>query len=198
MRETRTSGSMSGTWKRSMERLRRHRQTKGPETARPLLNHRATSRLYVDLARAPREFESMAIPTQSDRAIAWLATAREWLKQQPPRGHHERAGSQTGGWRTPPCIRLIESTVLPDGVRHRTYYVLARFYATTGMAKQEAIDRLREIVHRHPIRDPDYVERVVHNGRAHPGFAGCPNPILAPYCDRTRCLLAQTRRREDG
>src|SRR5208282_1493069 len=46
MREIRLSGSTSGMWKRSMVRLVRHRQTKGPATDRPLLHHRATSRLY--------------------------------------------------------------------------------------------------------------------------------------------------------
>jgi hypothetical protein len=46
MREIRLSGSMSGMWKRSKVNLVRHRQTKGPETDRGHLNHRATSRLY--------------------------------------------------------------------------------------------------------------------------------------------------------
>jgi hypothetical protein len=46
MREIRMSGSTSGRWKRSMVELVRHRQTKEPETDRPDLNHRATSRLY--------------------------------------------------------------------------------------------------------------------------------------------------------
>ena len=49
MREIRLSGSMSGMWKRSTAGLVRHRQTKGPATDRPNLNHRATSRLYLTL-----------------------------------------------------------------------------------------------------------------------------------------------------
>jgi len=47
MREIRMSGSTSGMWKRTTVRLLRHRQTKGAETDRPYLNHRATSRLYI-------------------------------------------------------------------------------------------------------------------------------------------------------
>ena len=37
-----------------MAGLMRHRQTKGPETDRPRLNHRATSRLYRNYRREPR------------------------------------------------------------------------------------------------------------------------------------------------
>ena len=46
MREMRLSGSISGVWKRGTAQLMRHRQTKGPETDRLHINHRATPRLY--------------------------------------------------------------------------------------------------------------------------------------------------------
>jgi hypothetical protein len=36
-----------------MARLVRHRQTKGPATDRPNLNHRATSRLYQPNCKCP-------------------------------------------------------------------------------------------------------------------------------------------------
>jgi len=47
MRENRLSGLASGAWKRGTESLLRHRQTKGPETDKTLLNYRATPRLYI-------------------------------------------------------------------------------------------------------------------------------------------------------
>jgi hypothetical protein len=48
----RLSGSTSEMWKRSMAWIVRHRQTKEPETDRPSLNHRATSRLYPCVYRS--------------------------------------------------------------------------------------------------------------------------------------------------
>ena len=46
MREIRTSGSMSGRWKRGMVRYSGTGNRKGRQRAWLPLNHRATSRLY--------------------------------------------------------------------------------------------------------------------------------------------------------
>ena len=82
VREIRPLGSMSGVWKRGRVRLLRHRQTKGPETDRPSLHYRATSRLY--LRRPPgalafgnplREFENRQ-KRQAKFGSAWVCVVR--------------------------------------------------------------------------------------------------------------------------
>jgi len=82
MRENRTSGSMSGRWKRSMVTLVRHRQPKAPATDRPRLNHRATSRLYISIVRpahrsrhaprAVREWPTYALSRRTAHGVCLL------------------------------------------------------------------------------------------------------------------------------
>src|SRR5271157_2992384 len=58
------SGSMSGMWKRGTVWIMRHRQTKGPDTDRPDLNNRATSRLY-SLPRVGKSASAMCALSQT-------------------------------------------------------------------------------------------------------------------------------------
>ena len=73
-RENRLSGSTSGKWKRSMAELMRHRQTKEPETDRPDLNHRATSRLYFFRSEIQTRL------TGGRRKVEGLGLERGWAK----------------------------------------------------------------------------------------------------------------------
>ena len=82
MPETGTSGSMSGMWKRSMVRLVRHRQTKGPATDRPNLTHRATSRLHhLDSTDWARELS----PTDATEPLGVCREASVSSSQLKPR-----------------------------------------------------------------------------------------------------------------
>jgi hypothetical protein len=148
----------------------------------------------LSVARSPREEDSMAVPEESPKAVGWFQDAVKWCeRREARRAARPQARNFREGWRIPPCVRSIEGATLPDGVRHEAYFVLAKFYARIGMHPAEAIGRIREIDGRRPIRDPDYIKRMVRYGREHPGFPACDHPALARYCDRARCFLSMIR-----
>jgi transposase len=66
----RLSSSTSGMWKRSTVWIMRHRQTKEPDTDRPSLNHRATSRLYkMTMTKAKRGRYTLEFKQEAARLV---------------------------------------------------------------------------------------------------------------------------------
>jgi hypothetical protein len=96
----------------------------------------------------------------------------------------------TQGWRTPPCIKAIQQSVLPDGVRHQTYLSLARFFRWIRMHPDEIRERIEDVDNRNPIRDPAYIERTVKWACEHPGFPGCSDDSLHRHCHQGSCFYA--------
>ncbi|MCD6404957.1 MAG: hypothetical protein J7M19_03950 [Planctomycetes bacterium] len=150
----------------------------------------------LELAREPRDEDSLAMPEEGLKAAAWFREALTWWRTKragkTPRSNSTTKFSQ--GWRVPPCIRNIEQATLPDGIRHTAYLALARFYAWIGMHALEAEERIGLIDEKHSVRDSACIARIVEFGGKHPGFPGCDNPVLKKYCDRKRCFLPRIRR----
>jgi hypothetical protein len=146
----------------------------------------------LDLAKHPREFDSMAVPERSDKAVAWFHNAMEWLKAN--RRHHPRHGRRFGefGWSLPPCIRAIEKgTLIRDGTRHEVYFQYARFMATIGASTDEIHRRLVDINTRNPISDEKYIGRVARNAAKYAGFRTCPRNKLEAFCNPQECTWSQ-------
>src|SRR5271157_2588506 len=82
VRENRTPGLMSGVWKRSMAKLVRHRQPKGPDTDMPSLKPpRHTSTLHADEMRMDADF--------------WRNCGREWGRGS---GYRDRVNDHNQRW----------------------------------------------------------------------------------------------------
>lgn len=144
----------------------------------------------LDLARQPRDFDTMVVPTESPKATKWMYDALMWAKQR-SRRWPRISGVNACGWRLPPCIRAIERSTLPDGVRHEAYFHFARYMATICAAPEEILDRLTEIDARHPIHDHEYLDRVARRAARYTGFRTCPRIPLARFCDPNTCWLVQ-------
>ena len=148
----------------------------------------------AELARGPRADASMAIPaSEAPKAMHWWDQASQWCaeRRNNPRSPNGLGVLRGDGWQFPPCVRQAERATLADGTRHQTFLTLARFYALIGMAPQEIATRLGEIDARHPIRDPDYIERLAATARSYRGFRGCPNEVLRDLCEPSRCVLSR-------
>ena len=143
----------------------------------------------LEIAKSPREEDSMAMPEECPQATAWFNNAMDWLQKQQTHCRHDGVHHFKNGWRRPPCIRNLETKTLLQGTRHTGYFEMSRFYAWINMHPLEAEDHIRRIDDRNPIRDPDYISRVVHSARKYKGFSACGKQVFMQYCDQERCFV---------
>lgn len=151
----------------------------------------------LDLARQPREHESMASPpAEVPQAMGWLQDALTWRRQhRHAQRENRRKLDDARGWRIPPCIRRIEEGIaLQDGQRHAMYFHIARIYAGVGAHPVEIAERLKAIDQRNPIKDGSgYIERLAHDAGKYAGyFKSCPHELFERFCDATRCPFNQS------
>lgn len=144
----------------------------------------------LGLAKQPREFDSAAVPIESPKATKWMHDALAWAEREAQlQARRPRVSGR--GWRLPPCIKAIERSTIPDGMRHIAYYNYARFFATIGADASEIRDRLEEIDARNPIRDRGYLAQLARRIAKYAGFRRCPKDELAEFCDTKACPMAQ-------
>ena len=86
-----------------------------------------------------------------------------------------------------PCIQTFEASGLPDGTRHKTYLLLARYFAYLNMHYDQIVKRLKVIDNKHSIRDPADIEKAAEFGCRHPGPLACTDPVLMKYCRKDKC-----------
>jgi len=146
----------------------------------------------LEIASEPRNEASMAVPEPSVKAAQWFRDAIAHVERQAKRCSG-RPAQLHHGWRVPPCIRRLEQTTLMDGMRHQAYLQLARFYARVGMHPEEAAERIQRLDSRHPISNPEDIDRIVRYGQAHPGFPGC-NDLTRAFCSENECFYARLRK----
>lgn len=145
-----------------------------------------------DLAREPRPEDNFASARPVKSACQWYRYALKCMA----RIKSDSVGDRTftgfkKGWRIPPCIKAMQKNILQDGTRHNAYLVLARFYSWINMHPQQIKEKLLQLDKRHPISDPDSIDRIIKWAAEHPGFAGCDNELLQKYCSKHKCFYYQ-------
>ncbi|MDI6450457.1 hypothetical protein [Anaerobaca lacustris] len=147
------------------------------------------------LAANPRPEDSLARHQVCEEAVEWYrrALAVSAKLDGGSRGQVSTTKPFRDGWRMPPCIKAIQEVTLPDGIRHQTYLSLARFYRYIGMHPDEIHEQIEALDGRHPIRDPDYIERTVAWASDHSGFPGCDDESLRQYCRPEKCFYAKLK-----
>lgn len=96
-----------------------------------------------------------------------------------------------------PCVQAIESTVLPEGTRHATYYSLASALAGLNMHYPEIVVRLQAIDACNPICDSNDIETAAEYGCRHPSYPPCGS-VLRQYCRKDGCSFAESKQRPIG
>ena len=152
-----------------------------------------------DLARSPRPDDSLALLKTSEKTAQWYRTAINYFENQPAKSKTNAKSINPEfkkGWRMLPCVKEIQDTTLNDGSRHHIYMILARYYSYLNMHHDEIRDRIERIDSHNPIRDADYIERIIHFGLKRPGFSGCDDPKLQKYCHHSDCFYAKLKNRD--
>lgn len=151
----------------------------------------------MELAKKPRCEDSFCIAKPNQHAIGWYKDALACMARLKTTPRHHKKHFATGfknGWRVPPCIKKIQQSTLPDGIRHDTYLILARFYSWINMHPQEITETLNLLDKKNPIADHD-IDRIVDWALDRPGFAGCNNQVLKKYCDKENCFYYSLKSR---
>jgi hypothetical protein len=167
------------------------------------LSHKELMHLDIDkikeLAEQPRSQENLIDLKQNKDACRWYRNALKCMERIKVESCNRKTFTNfKNGWRIPPCIEAMQKTTLPDGIRHNSYLILARFYSWINMHPEQIKEKLLETDKRHPISDPDSIERIIKWSAENTGFAGCGSEILQKYCQKNKCFYYKEIKAKKG
>jgi len=156
------------------------------------------SELSVDeilaMAASPRPEDSYLDAHVGKYAPWWFTDELKHIEEQFPTCPKCRDDSAeyTQDHPVVPCIQAIESTVLPEGTRHATYYSLAAVYAGLNIHYPEIVARLQAIDACNPILDPNDIAKAAEHGCRHPCHPPCGS-VLRQYCPEGGCKRSESK-----